>query len=111
MDAKEVYKLCKFYVPKYGIDPVLMLGLVEQESSYEDDAARLENAFYHRYTAPDSLATTSEILLACSFGLTQLMGESLKEMKFFEWYWDWYIANKGSKLPGDYPFGQICIVK
>lgn len=58
-------------------DPVLMLALCQQESNFNESEARLENGFYRRYTRPLALSPTSEVLLATSWGLTQVMGENL----------------------------------
>ena len=93
MKRDDVWQLCKTIVPPYGFEPILFLALCEQESvdlkdplEYRDRAARLEEGFYLNYTEPENLPTTNEVLLATSYGLTQMMGQSLKECGFFEWW-------------------------
>lgn len=86
MTREEVYALCKSTASKYAVDPILILAICEQESSYNPFAVRLETHFFSKYIEKMSLATTSEVLLSCSFGLMQLMGESLRESGYFGWW-------------------------
>jgi hypothetical protein len=67
--------------------------LCEQESVdpddstvYRDKSARLEQGFYTHYTEQENYSTTTEVLLATSYGLTQMLGESLKETGYFDWW-------------------------
>jgi hypothetical protein len=83
MTKQEVYSLCLSIAPTYGLDPYLVLAICEQESGYKPFARRLENGFFVKYTEPMSLDSTSEVLLATSYGLTQMMGESLLEAGYF----------------------------
>ena len=80
MNRDQVWELCKAIGPPYQFDPVLLLALCEQESMdekdpliYREHAARLEEGFFLRYTDPMNLCTTNEVLLAASYGLTQMM--------------------------------------
>lgn len=75
--------LCKKIAPKYGLDPILLLALIEQESSYDEKAIRLENGFYRRYVKPQGLSPSVSVLLSASYGLTQCMGWTLHEMNYF----------------------------
>lgn len=86
MKQVEVQKLCIEIAPEFSIDPTLATAICEQESNYLHDAARMEQGFYKRYTEKDSLATSSEILLASSYGLMQTMGQILREHGFFEYF-------------------------
>ena len=110
-----VFVLCDSIAPKYGFEPSLIKALCLQESgknkdgTFAPDVARLEQGYYRRYVSDkNELATTSEILLAASYGVTQMMGLSLKEIGFFDWY---YLQATGSKqmFLGS-PFSQFNIV-
>ena len=83
MTRDSVYEICKRVAPKYGYDPLLILAQVEQESSYKEDALRLEQGFLVKYIAGMPIAATTKALLSTSFGLGQLMGQSLNELGFF----------------------------
>lgn len=83
MEKRKVYELCQRIGPKYGFDPLLILAMCEQESSYEPTAVRLENGFYRRYVRPQGFAPSTGVLLSASYGLMQVMGLSLHEMDFF----------------------------
>ncbi len=81
--------------PKYNFDVSLIQALCLQEGGKNKDGtfapskARLEQGYYCRYVeGKNELATTSEVLLAASYGVTQMMGLSLKELGFFEWYFN-----------------------
>ena len=83
MKIESVNELCKIISPKYNIRPSLMMAICEQESSFDETAVRLENGFYRKYVRPMELPTIVEILLSASYGLTQTIGESLYELKYF----------------------------
>lgn len=88
----QVWELCKLIAPQHKFDPYVILALCEQESEkdgrdaliYRPDVARLEQGYYRRYTEKHPFATTTEILLAASFGITQMMGQSLYELGWFD---------------------------
>lgn len=86
MTLGDVRALCEKYAPCYGFDPLLVMAIACVESNYDESEVRLENGFYRKYTRPLTYTTTTEILLAASYGLTQLMGESLREAGFFSWW-------------------------
>lgn len=87
LKPQDIRALCEKYAPEYKFDPLLIMAIVEQESSYDESEVRLENGFYRKYTRPLQYSTTTEILLAASYGLMQVMGESLKELGFFSsWF-------------------------
>lgn len=81
MTKEQTYELCKQIAPVHNLDPIFVLAICEQESAYNESEARLENGFYRKYVRPDNLPTTTEILLAASYGLMQLMGDALKDLK------------------------------
>ena len=87
MNRSEVYELCKEIAPKYGFDPILILAMCKQESTYDMTEARPEPGYYRKYTRPRNLPTTDEILLAASYGFMQVMGQSLYEMGYFGFVW------------------------
>lgn len=82
----DVYKLCQRIAPKYGYDPLMILAQVEQESSYDENALRLEQGYLRRYVLPDPvLSKTSPAVqahMASSFGLGQLLGHSLYQLGY-----------------------------
>ena len=67
---------------KYGLDPLIVCAVCEQESSWNQNAVRFEPGFLALYVKPKNPAapTTLEILKACSFGLMQVMGEVAIEL-------------------------------
>jgi soluble lytic murein transglycosylase-like protein len=84
MERSAVYEICKRIAPKYGYDPILILALCEQESSYDESALRLEQGYYVKYVKPQVLASTVKVMFSASYGLTQLMGMSLYEAGYFD---------------------------
>lgn len=84
MRKADVLALCESVCPAYGIDPVFLLALCEQESGYDETEVRLENGFYRRYSRPMQLPASTEVLFSASYGLTQIMGEVLDELGYFE---------------------------
>ncbi len=92
---EDVFNACEKIAPKYNLDPKLIKALCLQESSrnavgdFLPDRARLEQGFYIKYVEPkNNLATTTEVLLSASYGVTQLMGLSLKELNYFDWWFN-----------------------
>lgn len=100
---EEVWLAVKAEAPKVAFDPYLVMAVCEQDCEhrfpvgggkllfdrkrYRSDKARLEQGYYDRYVErQNELATSSEVLLAVSWGVMQMMGLSLKEMQYFEWY-------------------------
>jgi len=79
----EVKALCDDIAPSLGIDPKLALAICQQESAYNEKAMRLENGFLVRYVLPMNLASTVAGQFATSWGLMQMMGESLHELGYF----------------------------
>jgi len=92
---EQIFAICEQIAPKYNFEPSLIKALVLQESgknkdgTFAPDKARLEQGYYIKYVeGKNELATTSEILFAASYGITQMMGLSLKEAGFFEFYFN-----------------------
>ena len=109
----DVFNACKTIAPKYELDPKLIYAVCLQEGSknkkgdFEPDVARLEQGYYRRYVEPMILATTSEVLLAASYGIMQMMGLSLKEAGFFQWYFDH--CSGGTRLAIKAPMSQYAV--
>jgi len=84
MTRDEVFALCKEIAPEFGYDPVMILAQIEQESSYDHRAARLEQGYFRKYVLhhPElaKKGVPLKIMLASSYGLGQLMGLSLVEL-------------------------------
>ena len=92
---QQIKEACERIAPKYELGSTLIRALCKQESAHDKennyvaDIGRPETNFYYRYVEKKfNLATSSECLLSCSFGVMQLMGESLIELGFFEWYFN-----------------------
>jgi hypothetical protein len=90
MKRDDVFKLCQAYAPIYHVDPLLFLALCEQESVdmrdptiYHEDAIRLEQGYLKYVRLFDPLMQS---LLSTSWGLTQMMGDSLRQVGFFLWH-------------------------
>ena len=109
MTQPQVFELCKVYAPPHDLDPVLVLAVCQQESSFLHDASRLEQGFYRRYTMPDTLSTTTEVLLACSYGLMQTMGQILREHGFFQFYKDYHNKVHADQIKD--PLGEVPVPK
>ena len=99
---EQVWQAVKAEAPKHGLDPWLVMALFEQESEhpngdptrYDARIPRLEENYMLRYVKPLGLSTVTTVLLSTSFGLPQMMGDSLRQAKdengqnFFEWFRD-----------------------
>lgn len=84
LDKKAAFALAVPIAQKHAFDPLLILAMIEQESAYNTEAVRLENGFFAKYMKPlDKVATTTKVLRSTSFGLMQLMGDSLYEIGLF----------------------------
>ena len=87
----DLYKLCKQIAPQSNLDPLLILAIAQQEAQKDKhdptiflgDVGALEQGFYRRYIVAMNFATTTEILLSASYGVFQMMGQSLVETKYF----------------------------
>lgn len=110
---EKVFNTCKIIAPKYKFDPKLIYAVCLQEGAknrkgeFLPDVARLEQGYYRRYTNPMILATTSEVLLAASYGVMQMMGLSLKEAGYFGWYFE--NCSEGVKRVIKAPTSQFAI--
>lgn len=95
IDPQKVREACLAIAPKYQFDPLLVYAVCLQESdkdksgNFDPSMARLEQGFYSRYIAKQNdYATSTEILLSSSWGVMQMMGESLYELGYFGWYFE-----------------------
>lgn len=73
-DMRWVLQACTLQAPLYDLDPYILAGVMEQESSGDPDAIRLEQGFYRRYVKDTGSHPIVAALLATSFGLGQCMG-------------------------------------
>lgn len=91
---QQVFQACQSGAPQFGLDPLLIYAICLQEgekdgtTGYDPSVARLEQGYYRRYTEELSYATTTEVILAASYGVMQTMGGSLREDGFFQWFFD-----------------------
>jgi hypothetical protein len=88
----QVWEITKMLCAQRQIDPWLQMAFNEQESDkddhnpllYDPSIPRMENAFRERYIDhKKNYATTTAIMLASSFGIRQMLGESLLELGWF----------------------------
>lgn len=97
---EQVFQTCRIVAPIYHFEPELIQALCLKESgkdssgNFQADRARLEQGFYLRYVEGGNLATTTEILLSASYGVTQMMGQSLMEVGYFGDYLILHSQNK-----------------
>ena len=109
----QVRQKCKDIAPQYGFDGDLIFAVCLQESgrnedgSFAPDVARLEQNFYRKYVEIQELATTTEVLLSASYGIMQMMGQSLVEVGYFRWFYNQY--KRTYKLTD--PLSEICVPK
>jgi soluble lytic murein transglycosylase-like protein len=66
----------------HGLDPALVCGVCEQESSWNPDATRYEDGFYAKYEEPLNLSSTEEHLRSVSWGVMQVMGQTAREFGY-----------------------------
>src|ERR1700683_2509507 len=80
--------LAKKWGGKYGLDPLIVCAVIEQEAQWNTWAVRYEHEFLARYVKQlDPLSpTTQEIMRACSFGLLQIMGLTAMEFGWRGYY-------------------------
>ena len=111
----QVLEACKAIASAVKFDPLFIFAVALQEGAKEGNdfnpsAARLEQGFYVHYIERKlNLATTSEVLLSASYGVMQMMGESLKEIGYFDYFFNKQDDN-AKKFLGN-PLSQICIVQ
>lgn len=113
---EQVRQACDLIAPQHEFSPKLIYAVCLQEGGkdssgkFAPDIARLEQGFYRKYVEKhQALATTSEVLLAASYGIMQMMGESLRLVGFFQWYYE-HQSNTTKARLGD-PLSQIAIPK
>lgn len=106
----QAYKLCSKEGIAFKVDPLLIMAIIEQESSYDTEATRLENAFDTRVRKKYNYATTTEILMGCSYGLMQMLGDSLLAVgylksRFYE------MSAQAQRFYDNDPMHEIAFVK
>ena len=111
----EVRNMCKLVAPKYGFDWRLIYAVClqecdkEKDGSFDPSVARVEQRYYRKYTEVFDLATTTEVLLATSYGVMQMMGQSLNEAGYFKWFF--YSQSQRTQNHYGNPLSEISIVK
>lgn len=90
----QTFEMCKKVTPTFEFDPLVVMTFCAQEADkakngeFDPSVAALEEGFYWKYTKKMNLATTSEVLLAASYGVMQVMGLCLREDGYFNWWFD-----------------------
>ncbi|MGH9735415.1 MAG: transglycosylase SLT domain-containing protein [Candidatus Acidiferrales bacterium] len=71
---------------RYGLDPALVCGVIDRESSWDQYATRYEQEFFNRYIFPlfkdPTISATEAHLRAFSWGLMQVMGQTAREFGY-----------------------------
>jgi soluble lytic murein transglycosylase-like protein len=67
---------------KYGLQAALVCAVIEQESSWDATALRMEPLFYLRYVQPLRLPPTESVMRSTSFGLMQILGQVARELGY-----------------------------
>lgn len=111
---QQIKEACERIAPKYGLDPTLIRALCKQESAHDKngnylaDIGRPETNYGYKYVFKKyNLATTSEDLLSCSFGVMQCMGDALYDLKFFDFYFNQ--CDQGIKIILNNPLSEFAI--
>lgn len=111
----QVKEQCILTAPKFDFDWTLIYAICLQECSkslrgeFEPDVARMEQGFYRRYVEDQNeLATSTEVLLSASYGIMQMMGLSLKEVGYLQWWFDNYNNDEWKKVL-NHSLSQIAI--
>jgi hypothetical protein len=84
----DLWMFCKKEGQAQDIDPFLLLAVCRQESKrtreglYVPDWPRLEQGFFYKYIADKSYDPVTKVLLSTSWGVMQMMGESLRELGY-----------------------------
>lgn len=106
--------MCEKIAPQFNFDSKLIYAVCLQEGgknkdgTFAPDIARLEQNFYRKYVEDElELATTSEVLLAASYGVMQMMGDSLRQADYFKWYFS-NMDTRMQEILG-HPHSQFCI--
>jgi len=84
MTRDEMIALAKQKAAEHGLDPALLCSLAHHESgNWQPWAIRYEPAFFDRYLAPlKGISDTEKRARAFSYGLTQIMGQTARELGF-----------------------------
>ena len=84
MTQNQCYEMCKKIAPQFGFDPILILAVCKQESSFgENMRARYEDGYRKTYVEKFSFNIATELLFSFSYGIMQVMGLTLWEMGYF----------------------------
>jgi len=125
-NKSDVFEMCEKIAPKYKFEPSLIKALCQQECEhrvvgkdgklhfnpdiFRADKVRLEQNYYDKYVErQNEFASTTEGLFALSWGIMQIMGLSLKELKFFEWFFDQ--QSEATKIFLGNPYSELTVPK
>ena len=83
MRPQDILILAQQKAKKYGLDPIFVMAIATQESSWRPTATRYERDFYKSYIAPMNIADPVEMVgRATSWGLMQVMGQVARELGY-----------------------------
>jgi len=119
---EQVFAVCDKLASNYNFEASLIKALCLQEGgkkkdplskekwAFAPDRARLEQGYYISYVEnKQALATTTEILLAASYGVTQMLGDSLRQLEFFEWWFSEQLPEIKTLLGN--PYSEVAVPK
>jgi soluble lytic murein transglycosylase-like protein len=84
MTLEQLYAVARNVALDAGLDPALVMALIEHESSWNPWAVRYEPGFYSTYISHMKLPDTEKTMRATSFGLMQIIGQTAREKGFDE---------------------------
>ena len=82
MTRAELTKIVDLSAKANRLDAALVCAVIEQESDWDQYAARYEPAFYRRYIQSMQLNETEKYFRATSWGLMQVMGQVAREFGY-----------------------------
>lgn len=84
VNKEDIIRVVQQVAPGFDLDPALVCGIIQRESSFSPAVTRFEPAFKERYLDKLHLPEDETKARATSYGLMQLLGESAREMGFAE---------------------------
>ena len=80
---RNIEEIARAKAQKYGLDPLLVMAVILQESSGRPHVDRYEPAFFKQYIAPMALKDGDDAIgRATSWGLMQVMGQVARELGY-----------------------------
>ena len=91
LQSNDLHNMIKTAAEKYEIDPAIIYGVIQQESTGNHVACRFEKNYrwlmkpIKKYAPTNCTKDTEETLQKMSFGLMQMMGAVFRELGYKDW--------------------------